>query len=186
MKNAIKLFILILCLTCSFGVATAKTLQGPVLGNVSSLYGLRHHPVYGFTKFHHGIDIAAPAGAPVYAVQDGVVSKSGWNGGYGLAVTIDHNYPDIPAIPRVNTTYGHCSYLYAKPGDRIRRGQVIALVGSTGLSTGPHLHFEVRYKGSPVDPIDYLEKLPSYLNYIAKYRGLSKNYKYVSSESKYY
>lgn len=173
------LSILLIAIVISTVAVSAKTLQGPVLGNVSSLYGLRHHPVLGFTKFHHGIDIAAPQGAFIYAVQDGIVTKSGQRGGYGLAVTIDHYYPDIPAIPRLQTTYGHCSYLYAKAGQHVRRGEIIALVGSTGLSTGPHVHFEVTYKNSPVDPIDYLEKLPAYINYIAKYREITR---YVSDQ----
>lgn len=160
------LFTVIICQV----TAIAATITGPVAGSISSLFGLRNDPINGFSKFHHGIDIAAPYGAPVYAMQDGVVIESRNRGGYGLVVVIDHYYPDIPRVPRVQTYYGHCSTLIAKPGQFVRRGQVIALVGSTGRSTGPHLHFEVRYLSKPVDPIDYLVKLPAYLNYIAKVR----------------
>lgn len=152
----------------------AESLSGPVLGSISSLFGLRSDPFTGYTKSHDGIDIAAPHGAAIYAMQDGYVTKSGWRGGYGLAVTIDSYYRDIPQIPRVQTTYGHCSVLYAQIGQYIKRGQIIALVGSTGRSTGPHLHFEVTYLGRPVDPIDYLRKLPSYLDYVAKVRTSGK------------
>lgn len=175
MRFLSKICIIILLVILLFPVqAFAKTLQGPVLGNVSSLYGIRNHPVYGFSKFHQGLDIAAPYGAPVYAMQDGIVLKSGRQGGLGLAVTIDHYYVDLPAIPRVQTMYGHCSALWVQAGQYVRRGQIIAYVGSTGISTGPHLHFQVMYKGKAIDPIDYLEKLPKYLDYIAKAKANSR------------
>ena len=175
MRFLLKIYIIILVTILLIPAQVfAKTLQGPVLGNVSSLYGLRNHPVYGFTKFHRGLDIAAPYGAPVYAMQDGMVIKSGKQGGLGLAITVDHYYIDLPAIPRIQTMYGHCSALWVEVGQYVRRGQIIAYVGSTGISTGPHLHFQVMYQGKAVDPIDYLEKLPGYLNYIAKARSNSR------------
>ena len=154
------LFFLIINLNISQAVIAQETLTGPVLGMVSSGFGLRSDPFTGVIKCHDGIDIAAPYGAPIFAMQDGTVIRSGWRGGYGMAITIDHHYPDIPNFPRLQTTYGHCSYLFVKVGDHVRRGQVIAYVGSTGRSTGPHCHFEVTYLGRPYDPIDYLRKLP--------------------------
>ncbi|EKE04697.1 MAG: peptidase M23 protein [uncultured bacterium] len=165
------LLISILILQISPALAKQTQLVGPVLGGISSNYGYRADPFSGITKSHDGIDIAAAYGAPIYAVQDGYVTRSGWRGGYGLAITIDHHYPDIPGIPRIQTTYGHNSYNYVKVGEYVRRGQVIGLVGSTGRSTGPHLHFEVTYKGRPYPPIDYLTKLPSYVAYIDQYRA---------------
>jgi len=163
-------------------IAFSESLSGPVLGSISSMFGQRSDPFTGYVKSHDGIDIAAPYGAAVYAMQDGYISRSGWRGGYGLAVTIDSYYLDVPQIPRVQTTYGHCSVLYAQVGQFIRRGQIIALVGSTGRSTGPHLHFEVTYLGRPVSPIDYLRKLPSYLDYVTKVRSKTR---YVSNYNGY-
>ena len=162
------LIILVIIFSFSNSVYAAYTVTGPVLGSISSIFGMRVDPINGIVRHHDGIDIAAPYGSPVYAMQDGVVMRCGLRGGYGLAITLDHYYPNIPLIPRVQTTYGHCSVLFVHKGDYIKRGQVIALVGSTGHSTGPHLHFEVTYKGSAVNPIEYLVKLPGYLNYIDK------------------
>lgn len=147
-----------------------QAISGPVLGSVSSLFGYRVDPFNGVIREHDGLDIAAPYGSPVYAMQDGRVIRSGSRGGYGLAITIEHYYPDIPQMPKLQTTYGHNAVLYVKVGEYVRRGQIISSVGSTGRSTGPHLHFEVTYKGHLVDPIDYLTKLPSYLAYINKVR----------------
>lgn len=151
-----------------------EAIQGPALGSISSMFGFRTDPFTGKSRFHHGLDIAAPTGTPIYAMQDGFVVKSGENGGYGLAVTIRHFYPDIPQMPEILTTYGHCSTLNAQVGQFVRRGEVIALMGSTGRSTGPHVHFEVTYMGRSVDPIDYLKKLPSYIDYVVKVRSQSQ------------
>jgi len=178
----LKITIIFTILLFQINTAYSESLSGPVLGSISSMFGMRSDPFNGYVRSHDGIDIAAPYGAAVYAMQDGYIAKSGWRGGYGLAVTIDSYYRDVPQIPRVQTTYGHCSVLYAQVGQFVRRGQIIALVGSTGRSTGPHLHFEVTYLGRPVDPIDYLRKLPSYLNYIAKVRSKSQ---YISNFKKY-
>lgn len=112
---------------------------------ITSPYGWRSHPVYGRIKFHTGIDIAAVYGSAISAAYDGVVIFSGWYGGYGYAVIIDHG-------GGYSSLYGHCSALYAKNGQKVSRGQKIAAVGSTGLSTGPHLHFEVRQNGTPINP----------------------------------
>ncbi|OGI18203.1 MAG: hypothetical protein A2287_06755 [Candidatus Melainabacteria bacterium RIFOXYA12_FULL_32_12] len=174
MKSIFRILLVILIiniLQVTPAIAEQMQLVGPVLGGISSNFGYRSDPFSGITKSHDGIDIAAPYGSPIYAVQDGYVTKSGWRGGYGIAITIDHYYPDIPGMPRIQTTYGHNSYNYVKVGDYIRRGQVIGLVGSTGRSTGPHLHFEVTYKGRPYPPIDYLTKLPSYVAYVDQYRA---------------
>lgn len=186
MKKIVKFLVIAFCIIafqCQAGWAV-QNIQGPTLGNISSGYGFRVDPFTGTTRFHHGLDIAAPLGTPIYAMQDGLVTKSGKNGGYGLSITIRHFYPDIPQMPEILTTYGHCSVLYAQVGQFVRRGQIIALIGSTGRSTGPHLHFEVTYLGHSVDPIDYLTKLPSYLDYVAKVRSQTQyaiKYNYSTS-----
>jgi murein DD-endopeptidase MepM/ murein hydrolase activator NlpD len=123
----------------------AGTWVRPAQGSVSSEYG----PRWG--DEHEGIDIAAGSGSPVRAATDGVVKKASWYGGYGNAVIIDHG-------GGVQTLYGHNSSLSVQPGDRVRAGQVIAKVGSTGDSTGPHLHFEVQVDGKAVNPRPWLKK----------------------------
>lgn len=121
----------------------------PVLGRVTSSFGWRNHPVLGKKKFHSGLDIGVPKGTPVLAADTGIVLISGWNGGYGYLVVIDHGR-------NITTFYGHNSTLLVKVGDVVVKGQRIALAGSTGLSTGPHVHFEVRVNGDPVNPLTYL------------------------------
>ncbi|MFM2081203.1 MAG: hypothetical protein RLZZ219_1885 [Cyanobacteriota bacterium] len=112
----------------------------PIIGSAvsSSGFGWRLHPLLGIWRMHAGEDLAAPEGTPVVAALSGRVVSSGLAGGYGLAVEIEHQRP----LRR--TLYGHLSELYVKPGERVRQGEVIGRVGSTGLSTGPHLHFELR------------------------------------------
>ena len=117
----------------------------PAVGFVSSPYGLR----FDGTEFHQGIDIAADMGAPIVATADGVVTAAGWNGGYGNMVDVDHGGGIV-------TRYGHASALAVTVGQQVRRGEVIAYVGSTGRSTGPHVHYEVRVDGQPVNPAGYL------------------------------
>lgn len=121
----------------------------PASGRLSSGFGMRTHPISGRRKLHAGIDIAAPTGTPIYAAAPGVVISSGWRGGYGNAVVIDHG-------GGLSTLYGHCSRLLVKSGQRVTQGQRIALIGSTGYSTGPHLHFETRVNGKPVNPLSRL------------------------------
>lgn len=121
----------------------------PALGTVSSEFGTRRHPITGTVQLHAGIDIAAPTGTPVHATANGSVVFAGERGGYGLAVVIDHGYG-------IQTLYAHNSRLLVKAGDVVERGQPIALVGSTGLSTGPHVHYEVHVNGEPVNPRAYL------------------------------
>ncbi len=117
---------------------------------VTSDYGTRIHPITKTKKFHKGIDIGAPQGTDVLAAADGKVVTAGWNsGGYGYYITINHG-------SGVVTLYGHNSKLLVKAGDTVKKGQVIAKVGSTGNSTGPHIHFEVLVNGSVVNPYNYL------------------------------
>lgn len=116
---------------------------------ISSPFGYRIHPVYKVRKLHTGIDIDAPMGAKIVAANSGKVILAGWNGGYGNCIIIDHG-------GGLATLYGHQSKLLVSVGDRVDKGDTIGKVGSTGVSTGPHLHFEVRKKGTPVNPRDYV------------------------------
>lgn len=121
----------------------------PVNGPITSNFGYRIHPVLGTRRLHAGTDFGAPTGAPIFAADSGTVIVAEWYGGYGNTVIIDHGNG-------LTTLYGHCSELYVTVGQGVQRGQTIAAVGSTGLSTGPHLHFEVRQQGEPVEPLAYL------------------------------
>ena len=121
------------------------SLLRPVSGPQTSGFGMRFHPILREYRMHTGVDLAAAPGTPIRAADKGVVILAGWHGGYGLRVVIDHG-------GGVSTLYGHCSRLLCAVGQQVAKGQVIAAVGSTGLSTGPHLHFEVRRSGVPVDP----------------------------------
>ncbi len=114
---------------------------------ISSGYGMRRHPVLGYSKMHRGVDFAARTGTPILAAGDGVVTYRGWKGGYGNYVQVKHN-------ATYQTAYGHISRFHpsVKNGSRVKQGQVIAYVGSTGMSTGPHLHFEVLQAGRQVNP----------------------------------
>jgi murein DD-endopeptidase MepM/ murein hydrolase activator NlpD len=121
----------------------------PVRGWVTSPFGRRTSPFSGLPTFHEGLDIAAQTGTPVIAPADGVVVKAGFSPGYGNMVEISHGYG-------IRTVYGHNSRLNVKEGQQVRRGDVISYVGDTGSSTGPHLHYEVRLNGLPVNPVKYL------------------------------
>lgn len=121
----------------------------PSAGPVTSGFGWRTHPILGYERFHSGVDFGAEYGSVITAADNGAVIFAGWYGGYGNAVIIDHGNG-------LSTLYGHASELYVSEGQAVKRGQAIAAVGSTGLSTGPHLHFEVRQNGEPVDPLAYL------------------------------
>ena len=121
----------------------------PVRGWVTSRYGTRTSPFSGILKFHEGLDIAAQTGTPVVASADGVVVKAGFGTGYGNMVEVSHGYG-------IKTLYAHNSRLNVKAGQRVRRGDVIAYAGDSGSSTGPHLHYEVRLNGLPVNPAKYL------------------------------
>ncbi|MEM6399346.1 MAG: peptidoglycan DD-metalloendopeptidase family protein [Cyanobacteria bacterium P01_D01_bin.116] len=121
----------------------------PSNGYISSPYGWRSHPILGRGRLHTGIDFAAGYGSTIRAADSGTVLYSGWYGGYGKTVIVNHG-------KGITTLYGHASKLYVKAGENVKRGQAISAIGSTGLSTGPHLHFEVRKNGTPVNPANYL------------------------------
>jgi murein DD-endopeptidase MepM/ murein hydrolase activator NlpD len=118
----------------------------PANGPITSYFGHRYHPILHFSRFHAGLDIGAGWGAPIVAAGDGQVVSAGWSGGYGREVEIAHGGGIV-------SRYGHMSAIVATPGSFVRRGQLIGYVGSSGLSTGPHLHFEVRQGGTPVNPL---------------------------------
>ena len=124
-------------------------LMWPASGPITSPFGWRTHPIFGTERFHSGIDIGADYGDAVAAADSGVVVSSGWMGGYGNVVIIEHG-------GGISTLYAHNSELLVEEGARVRKGQTISRAGSTGYSTGPHLHFEVRENGSPVSPMGYL------------------------------
>lgn len=123
----------------------------PCLGFFSSPYGMRIHPIYGTGRMHAGCDISAPTGTPIYATAAGTVITSGWLGGYGNTIEIEHG-------SGLTTLYGHCSELLVPAGTSVRKGQLVARVGSTGASTGPHCHYEVHIGGSAIDPAPYLKE----------------------------
>lgn len=118
----------------------------PLSGAITSRFGMRAHPLLGGYRMHSGVDVAAPSGTPILAPADGIVSYANWRGGYGLSVSVDHG-------GGVQTRFGHMSRLAVYPGERVVRGQILGLVGSTGRSTGPHLHYEMRYNGQAIDPL---------------------------------
>ena len=118
------------------------------LKRMASGYGWRVDPVYHIRRFHQGMDFSAPIGTDIFATGDGVITYAGWRQGYGETVEIDHGF-------NYATRYAHCSKIFAKKGKKVKRGDVIALVGNTGKSTGPHLHYEVHYNKKPVDPRNY-------------------------------
>ncbi len=120
-------------------------LLAPVAGRQTSSYGRRRHPILGYTRMHAGIDFGAPYGSPIYAVTDGTVSFAGRHGGHGNYVRLSHG-------GGLGTGYGHMSRIAVSAGQSVRRGQVIGYVGSTGLSTGPHLHYEMYRNGVTVNP----------------------------------
>ena len=124
-------------------------LMYPTIGPVTSNFGWRTHPILGTERFHSGIDFGADYGSLIYASEQGRVIYADWYGGYWNAVIVDHGNG-------MTTLYAHCSDLYVKDGDIVAKGQPIASVGSTGFSTGPHLHFELRANGEPIDPAAYL------------------------------
>lgn len=121
----------------------------PANGPVTSVFGWRVHPVLGTSRLHNGLDFGAEYGSMIRAADNGVVIAADWQGGYGNAVMIDHGNGLV-------TLYGHASQLYVTVGQAVQKGQPIAAIGSTGLSTGPHLHFEVRRAGDPIDPVPFL------------------------------
>jgi murein DD-endopeptidase MepM/ murein hydrolase activator NlpD len=122
----------------------------PTAGWLSSTYSLsRFHPILHYARPHEGIDVSAPMGAPIVAPAGGVVQRVTWETGYGNVLEIDHG-------DGIVTKYAHCSKVLVRAGQRVKRGQIIANVGSTGLSTGPHVHYEIHVNGKVVDPLTYV------------------------------
>ncbi len=121
----------------------------PGYGWITSPFGVRTDPFLGTKRMHTGVDIGAPYGAKIVAAESGTVLLAQWYGAYGNAIVIDHGN-------KISTLYGHSSKILVKAGQEVVRGQTIAYVGSTGLSTGPHLHFEVRQNGSPTNPLEWV------------------------------
>lgn len=119
-----------------------------MLKQMASGYGRRVDPVYGTMKFHEGMDFACDVGTPVYATGDGIVNAADWHSGYGNRIDIDHGFGYL-------TRYAHLSKISVKPGQSVKRGDLIGLSGNTGKSTGPHLHYEVRLKDVPQNPVNY-------------------------------
>jgi murein DD-endopeptidase MepM/ murein hydrolase activator NlpD len=126
--------------------SAAQAMRLPVAASVSSSFGMRSHPILGSHRFHKGVDLRAAFGTPIRASADGRVAAAGWNGGYGREVRLDHGQG-------LQTLYAHMSRLAASPGQRVHAGEIIGYVGSSGLSTGPHLHYEVLKDGRPVNPL---------------------------------
>ena len=121
-------------------------LMMPVAGHITSYFGNRYHPILHYTRFHAGLDIGASWGSPIVAAADGRIVSAGWAGGYGREVQIAH-------AGNMTSLYGHMSEIVAQAGSYVREGQLIGYVGSSGLSTGPHVHFEIRKDGTPVNPL---------------------------------
>ena len=126
--------------------SAAQAMRLPVAASVSSSFGMRSHPILGSHRFHKGVDLRAAFGTPIRASADGRVAAAGWNGGYGREVRLDHGQG-------LQSLYAHMSRLAASPGQRVHAGEIIGYVGSSGLSTGPHLHYEVLKDGRPVNPL---------------------------------
>jgi Membrane proteins related to metalloendopeptidases len=118
------------------------------LKRMASGYGMRIDPIYKTPRFHSGMDFTAKVGTEIYATGDGTVMLAGWNSGYGNCVVINHGY-------HYETLYGHCDKIRVRPGQKVKRGEVIATVGNTGKSTGPHLHYEVKFRGKHDNPAKY-------------------------------
>lgn len=117
---------------------------------ISSYFGMRMHPIYGYMRMHNGLDIAASYGTDIMASADGVITTVSYDaGGYGNYIVVYHG-------EGISTLYAHCSKIIATVGSTVKQGQVIAIVGSTGAATGPHIHYEVRENGTPVDPLGYV------------------------------
>ena len=116
---------------------------------MTSNYGMREHPILGGARRHDGVDLAAPSGTPIYATADGIVQKAEWFSSYGNFIAIEHGAD-------LETRFGHLSRIAVSAGQRVHKGDLIGYVGSTGRSTGPHLHYEVRVDGHSVDPTPYM------------------------------
>lgn len=136
--------------SASISVPSIMPLQDAKL---TSDFGMRTHPVMGGRRSHKGLDLAAPMGTPIYATADGIVDRAEWFSSYGLFIEIEHG-------AELETRYAHMSRLAVAAGQRVKKGDLIGYVGSTGRSTGPHLHYEVRVSGVAVNPIPYMVEAP--------------------------
>jgi murein DD-endopeptidase MepM/ murein hydrolase activator NlpD len=146
------------------------TLQRPVPGTVSSNFGMRRHPILGYSRMHKGIDFRAGYGTPILAATDGRVIRAGWAGGYGQQVRLAHS-------DGISTSYSHMSRIVARPGALVRQGQVIGYVGSTGLATGPHLHYELYKNGVAVNPasVHFISRAQLSGEDLARFRAKLRN-----------
>ncbi len=132
------------------GTSVSIPSRMPVAGvTLTSDFGMRNHPVLGGRRAHKGIDLAGPIGTPIYATGDGLVSRASWFSSYGLYVAIEHG-------GQIQTRYAHMSSLNVAEGQWVKKGEVIGFIGTTGRSTGPHLHYEVRVAGEAVNPLPYM------------------------------
>ena len=122
----------------------------PIYGRIQSRYGMRYHPIHRRKKLHRGIDFASWTGAPIQATADGIIEYAGWSGSFGFVIVIDHDYG-------YRTIYAHCSQLLVEQGSTVKKGQIIAQVGTTGISTGSHLHYEIKKWRKAINPIAYLD-----------------------------
>lgn len=138
--------------TTTAPVPVAVPSRSPLeMSRLSSNYGIRTHPILGRRRQHHGVDLAAPTGTPVFATADGAVSRADRSRSYGLVIYLDHGAD-------LQTRYAHLSRMVVADGQEVRKGDLIGYVGSTGRSTGPHLHYEVRVEGVAVNPIPYMKE----------------------------
>ena len=159
------------------GVGESKgALSRPVNGPVTSGFGGRRHPILGYMRMHSGLDFKASYGQPIFAVTDGVVAYAGRKGGYGNFVQLNHG-------GGLASGYGHMSRIAARPGSRVRRGQIIGYVGSTGLSTGPHLHYELYRNGRAVNPnsIKFTQRAQLGGSDLARFKGTLQRLKSVKA-----
>ncbi len=129
-------------------IPAIQPISSKYLRALASGYGYRSDPIYGTTKFHEGMDFSARPGTPVYATADGTVTAAKYDGAYGNMVTVSHGFNYV-------TRYAHLSKMEVKPGQSVKRGDLVGRVGATGKATGPHLHYEVRLKGEPQNPMNY-------------------------------
>ena len=132
------------------GAISIPSIQPIANFTFTSAFGVRSDPFRGSAAMHAGIDLSSPSGTPIYATADGVINRAEWFGGYGNMVEIDHG-------KGIATRYGHMSRIAARPGSPVKRGELIGYVGSTGRSTGNHLHYEVRIDGHAVNPMPFLQ-----------------------------
>ncbi len=137
-----------------------STFLRPIAGVITSGYGWRRHPIHGSTRFHSGIDIAGQNRAPIKASNAGKVVHSGWYGGYGIVVIVDHGIltEGRYAGQKISTLYAHMHRTAVNVGNYVKKGQVVGYEGSTGYSTGPHLHFEIRVDGKTANPLEFINR----------------------------